>query len=95
MEKKSNIIVLVHGMFVNNRSWSEWKTYFEEKGYKVYAPPNPGHEGKPADLRANIHPDLTKTGFEDVVMNIVKLIATLPEKPIIIGHSMAGLAVQK
>jgi pimeloyl-ACP methyl ester carboxylesterase len=93
--KKSKTIVLIHGMFVNNTSWNEWKTYFEEKGYKVYTPANPGHEGNPADLRTNIQPQLTQTGFEDVVMNIVKLIDTLPEKPIVIGHSMAGLVVQK
>ena len=93
--KKSNTIILIHGMFVNNTSWNEWKTFFEAKGYTVYAPANPGHEGHPADLRANIHPQLTQTGFEDVVMNIARLIDTLPEKPIVIGHSMAGLVVQK
>lgn len=93
--EKSKTIVLIHGMFVNNTSWTDWKTYFESKGYKVYAPANPSHEGSPAELRKNIHPELTKIGFEDVVMNIVKLIDTLPEKPIVIGHSMAGLVVQK
>ena len=93
--RKSKTIVLIHGMFVNNTSWEAWKNYFEQKGYKVYSPTNPGHEGNPTDLRNNIHPDLTKTGFEDVVMNVVKLIDTLPEKPIVIGHSMAGLVVQK
>ncbi len=93
--EKSKTIVLVHGMFVNNTSWSEWKTWFESKGYKVYTPANPGHKGNPADLRANIHPQLTQTGFEDVVMNVVKLIDTLAEKPIVIGHSMAGLVIQK
>jgi pimeloyl-ACP methyl ester carboxylesterase len=93
--KKSKTIVLIHGMFVNNTSWNDWKTYFEKQGYTVHAPANPGHEGNPADLRRNIHPQLTQTGFEDVVMNIVRLIDTLPEKPIVIGHSMAGLVVQK
>ena len=93
--KSSNTIVLIHGLFVNNTSWAQWKTYFEAQGYKVYTPANPGHEGIPAQLRTNIHPDLTKTSFEDVVMNIVKLIDTLPEKPIVIGHSLAGLVVQK
>lgn len=93
--EKSKTIVLIHGMFVNNESWSEWKKWFESKGYKVYTPANPGHEGNPTDLRKNIHPQLVQTGFEDVVMNIVKLIDTLPEKPIVIGHSMAGLVVQK
>ncbi len=36
-----------------------------------------------------------QTGFIDVVMKIAKLIDTLPEKHLVIGHSMAGLAVQK
>ena len=92
---KSKTIVLIHGNFVNNLSWAEWKHYYEQKGYKVYTPANPGHDGNPAALRANVHPDLTKTGFIDVVNNIDKLISTLPEKPLIIGHSMAGMATLK
>ncbi|CAG4999564.1 2-succinyl-6-hydroxy-2, 4-cyclohexadiene-1-carboxylate synthase [Dyadobacter sp. CECT 9275] len=93
--KQSKTIVFIHGLFVNNKSWAAWKTYFEAQGYTVHTPANPGHDGVPSDLRANIHPDLTKTGFEDVVMNIVKLIDTLPEKPIVVGHSLAGLVVLK
>src|SRR6478736_6400696 len=92
---KSKTIVLIHGNFVNNNSWTEWKRYYEQKGYKVHTPANPGHEGVPAELRAQVHPDLVKTGFIDVVNNIVELISTLPEKPLVIGHSMAGMAVMK
>lgn len=92
---KSTPIVLIHGNFVNNATWKAWKTYYEQKGYQVYTPANPGHDGDPAALRANVHPDLVKTGFIDVVNNIAKLIDTLPEKPFIIGHSMAGMAVLK
>lgn len=91
----SKTIVFIHGLFVNNTSWTEWKSYFEAQGYTCYAPANPYHEGSPADLRANINPELNNVGFEDVVMNIVKFIDTLPEKPIVIGHSLAGLVVQK
>ncbi len=92
---KTKHIVFIHGLFVNNTSWNEWRTYFEAQGFTVHTPANPGHEGNPSELRKNIHPDLTKTGFEDVVRNIVKLIDTLPEKPIVVGHSLAGLVVQK
>ena len=92
---KSKTIVLIHGNFVNNSSWAEWKRHYEQKGYKVYTPANPGHEGNPAELRAKVHPDLVKTGFIDVVNNIDELINTLPEKPLIIGHSMAGMATLK
>jgi pimeloyl-ACP methyl ester carboxylesterase len=83
------------GNFVNNTSWTKWKSHYEQKGYTVYTPANPGHDGNPADLRNKVHPDLTKTGFIDVVNNIAKLIDSLPEKPLIIGHSMAGMATMK
>jgi len=92
---RSKNIVLIHGNFVNDTSWKEWKRYYEQKGYKVYTPANPGHDGDPSELRAKVHPDLVKTGFIDVVNNIAKLIDSLPEKPLVIGHSMAGMATLK
>lgn len=91
----TNTIVLIHGLFVNNTSWKEWKSYFEAKGYTVHAPSNPYHDGDPAILRAKNNPEINKSTFRDVVMNIANLIDQLPEKPIIIGHSLAGLVVQK
>ena len=93
--QKSKTIILIHGNFVNNHTWEAWKCYFEDKGYTVHTPANPGHDGAPSKLRANVHPDLASTGFIDVVENLEKLIATLPEKPFVIGHSMAGVAVMK
>ncbi|SHL76073.1 alpha/beta hydrolase [Flavobacterium saccharophilum] len=92
---KSKSIILIHGNFVNDLSWAKWKSHYEQKGYTVYTPANPGHEGNPAALRNQVHPALTKTGFIDVVNNIVKLIDSLPEKPLVIGHSMAGMAAMK
>src|ERR1700754_3849646 len=92
---KSKTVVLIHGNFVNDRTWAEWKRRYEQKGYTVYTPANPGHDGEPADLRKNVHPDLRKTGFIDVVNNIAELIDSLPEKPLVIGHSMAGMATLK
>ena len=93
--RKSKTIVIIHGNFVNNTSWTNWKKYLEQKGYVVHTPANPGHDGNPADLRVKVHPALTKTGFIDVVQNVSALIDTLPEKPLVIGHSMAGMATQK
>lgn len=92
---KSKTIVLIHGNFVNDLTWQEWKKHYQQKGYTVHTPENPGHKGTPSELRKSVHPDLTKTGFIDVVDNIAKLIDTLPEKPLIIGHSMAGMVVMK
>ncbi|RYY59626.1 MAG: alpha/beta hydrolase [Chitinophagaceae bacterium] len=92
---KTKTIVLIHGNFVNDKTWSEWKQRYEQRGYTVLAPANPGHNGDPAALRATVHPNLVQTGFVDIVNNLAKLIDGLPEKPLVIGHSMAGMAALK
>ncbi len=91
----SKTIVFIHGLFQNPNSWAEWKTYFEAKGFTCYAPAYPYHEGKPADLRKNIDPALGALTFGQVIKSLTTFIDQLPEKPILIGHSMGGLAVQK
>lgn len=91
----SKTIVLIHGNFVNNNTWTDWSSDYKQKGYTVYTPANPGHDGNPKDLRANVHPALEKTGFKEIVNNLAEIIDKLPEKPLIIGHSMAGMAVLK
>ena len=92
---KIKTIVFIHGLFVNPKSWTAWKIYFEEKGYTCYTPPNPCHEGEPGNLRKNIPSGLSTVNFEDVVNTAIKFLDALPDKPIVIGHSLAGLVVQK
>ena len=43
--------MLIHRNFVNNNSWTEWRQYYEQNGYKVYTPANTGHEGNSANLK--------------------------------------------
>ncbi len=88
-------IVFVHGIFMNGNCWKQWMQFYEAKGYKCYAPSYPLHEGNPIELRKNPHPDLGKLRFKQVVDSLAAFIDRLPEKPILIGHSMGGLAVQK
>lgn len=92
---QTKTIVLIHGLFVNNTSWKEWKTYFENQGYTVHTPSNPGHAGNPVELKRNIPSELRTVSFEQTLNNLVKFIDTLPEKPIVVGHSFGGLLVQK
>lgn len=88
-------IVFIHGLFLTPKSWSGWKKYFEAKGYTCYCPANPFHDTEPAELWNEVDPKLGMVTFEDMVINAAKMIEQLPEKPILIGHSMGGLAVQK
>lgn len=91
----SKTIVLVHGLFVNPKSWTEWKAYFEALGYTVHTPANLAHTGDPEKLRANPDKNLSSVSLKQVVNNLAAFIDTLPEKPILVGHSMGGLLVQK
>src|SRR5664279_1579032 len=91
----SKHIVFIHGLFMNPKSWENWTQYFETKGYICHLPAYPFHIGDPSDLRSNIDPSLGKLTFRQVVDGLAEFIDKLPEKPILIGHSMGGLAVQK
>lgn len=92
---KSKTIVFIHGLFLNNQAWAEWETFFKEKGYTTYAPAYPGHEGTPSELRKNASDSLGYVTFTDVVNKMEAFIKMLPEKPIIVGHSMGALVAQK
>ena len=92
---QSKTIVYIHGLFMNPASWEPWIKFFESKGYSCYAPSYPLHEGSPRDLRFNINKELGSITFGEVIKYLSTLIDKLHEKPILIGHSMGGLAVQK
>jgi len=92
---KSKTIVFIHGLFVNPKSWDHWKYYFESKGFTCHTPANPYHSGEPDYLRENINPALGKVTLEDEVNHIADIVDSLSEQPILIGHSLGGLVVQK
>lgn len=92
---QSKTIVFIHGLFMNPVSWNHWVRYFQDRGYTCHSPAYPFHEGNPAELRDKIHPDLGMLTFAQVIESLSAFIDQLPEKPILIGHSMGGLSVQK
>lgn len=90
----SKTIIFIHGMFQNPVSWQHWLPRFESLGYRCLAPAWPFHEGSPADLRQNPPAGLGDLNLEEILESIGGVIASLPEKPILIGHSVGGLVVQ-
>jgi pimeloyl-ACP methyl ester carboxylesterase len=91
----SKTIVFIHGLFMNPKSWDPWIKYFNARGYFCYAPAYPYHEGETESLRKDIDSNLGRLTFGQVMDSLSAFIDKLPEKPIFIGHSMGGLAVQK
>ncbi len=88
-------VVFIHGMFMNPASWQQWLADFRAHGYQCVAPAWPGHEGEPAALRANIPADLGKLRLAEVIDTFRSVVRNLPQPPVLIGHSMGGLIVQK
>jgi pimeloyl-ACP methyl ester carboxylesterase len=88
-------IVLVHGMFMTPLCWEHWVARYERAGRPAIAVAWPGREAAPSELRAK-HPDpgLGQLTLTDVVEHVASVIGKLPEKPLLIGHSMGGLIVQ-
>ncbi|SDE33969.1 alpha/beta hydrolase [Niabella drilacis] len=91
----SKTIVFCHGLFVTAKSWKGWVKFFEDRGYTCHAPSNPYHDHSVTEMWESTPEELGAVTFEDVVNNLSTFINTLPEKPILIGHSLGGLAVQK
>jgi len=89
-------IVFVHGLHENAESWKSWKLFFEKLGYVCHTPNYPFHDGIPHELRQKPNKELTKIRMTDVVNHYAKFIDSLEAViPILVGHSMGGLIVQK
>lgn len=89
-------VVFITGAFVSHNGWNEWKTYFENKGYTTYNPAWPFKNAPAAELR-NRQPndtDLAALTLTELVDHYANFVKSLPEKPIIIGHSLGGLITQ-
>ena len=88
-------LVFIHGMYLNAASWGDWMPVAESRGYAPQALSWPFHDGDPAALREHVAPGLGKLTFGGVIASLAARIKVLPEKPVLIGHSVGGLAVQK
>ncbi|WP_428833514.1 alpha/beta fold hydrolase [Pseudoclavibacter helvolus] len=87
-------IVLIHGLWMTPTSWNTWAEYFRARGHEVIVPGWPGIDDRSvADIRRN-PAALKGVGLAQIADHYERIIRTLPEKPIIMGHSFGGLLTQ-
>lgn len=86
-------IVFIHGLWIHASSWQPWMDFFKQQGYETLNPSWPGDSATVAECRANPKP-IANRGVTEIADSYAKVIASLPQPPIVIGHSFGGLLVQ-
>lgn len=90
-------IFLIHGLWLTPKSWEQWKTRYEQAGYRVVVPALPGISDDVATLRqdpSGLNGMTMGRMFDHLAKVIDDIVAATGEQPIIMGHSLGGLAVQ-
>ncbi|MBX2897914.1 MAG: alpha/beta hydrolase [Cyclobacteriaceae bacterium] len=92
---KTNKVIFITGAFITNNVWKEWQAYFEQNDFDTLVPSWP-YKDAPAEVLRNRHPEtsIASVRLQQLVDHYASIIKTLPEKPILIGHSMGGLIAQ-
>jgi pimeloyl-ACP methyl ester carboxylesterase len=83
-------ILFVHGAWHAAWCWENFLPYFADRGYAAYAVSLRGHGA--SEGRDGIR---WYSAAQDYVADIAQVIETLPQPPILVGHSMGGYVVQK
>jgi pimeloyl-ACP methyl ester carboxylesterase len=81
-------VIFAHGAFCGGWAFERFRQPFEARGLACLAPDMRGHgAGSPRDATAGL-------SMADYAADLAKLIASQPEPPILIGHSLGGLVAQ-
>jgi pimeloyl-ACP methyl ester carboxylesterase len=83
----ARVAVFIHGMWATADVWRNWRSFLEARGWQTLAPTLRHHEAPPLAPPAA----LGTTSLRDYVADLAETLQGLPEKPVVIGHSMGGL----
>ncbi len=83
-------LLFVHGMWHGAWCWDvHFLPYFAQHGYSAHALSLRGHGASEGRER------LRRYGLADYVADVEQVAAQMPSPPVLIGHSMGGMIVQK
>jgi len=85
-------VVLIHGAFCGGWCFADFVPVLSARGFTCHAPDLRLHVSGPA---RDPDPRLAHTSVADYTRDMAELISSLPEPPVIIGHSMGGVIGQQ
>ena len=77
----------IHGMWGTPDVWRNWRAFAEARGWRTMAPALRHHDAPPLEPPAA----LGTTSLGDYLTDLDAQLRALPEKPVVVGHSMGGL----
>jgi pimeloyl-ACP methyl ester carboxylesterase len=80
-------LLFVHGLGHGAWCWENWLDAAADAGHPAYAVSLRGHGGSPGRLRTAL--------LSQYVDDVVRTASGLPRPPVLVGHSMGGLVVQR
>lgn len=80
-------ILFVHGAGHAAWCWQNWMEAAADAGHPAYAVSLSGHGASPGSL--------LRSSLGTYVEDVIRTAASLPSQPVIVGHSLGGLVVQK
>ncbi|MFV8833761.1 alpha/beta fold hydrolase [Aquisalimonas sp.] len=83
-------LLFVHGAYAGAWCWDEhFLPWFAEQGFDAYAVSLRGHG------TSHGRDSLDQAGVRDYVADVHNVVESMDRRPVIIGHSMGGMVVQK
>lgn len=82
-------VLMIHGAFCGGWAFDEFRTAFEDEGYRVLTPTLRYH-----DCGQSPPAVLGTTSILDYAHDLAQEIVALDEPPVLVGHSMGGLLAQ-
>jgi pimeloyl-ACP methyl ester carboxylesterase len=82
-------LLFIHGAWHAAWCWQNFLDFFADTGYRALAVSLRGHGGSATSKR------LRRCSLADYIEDVESVAATLPARPVVIGHSLGGLIAQK
>jgi len=89
----SKTILLIHGAWLTPASFENFRHPYEAEGHTVLAPAWPGLD-RPVEALRRDPKAIADLSLGRIADHYAAIVATLPERPFLIGHSYGGLIVQ-
>lgn len=87
-------VVFIHGLWIHSSAWGPWASLYRREQYDPVVIGWPG-EADTVEVTRRDAARVGGHGVGEVVEHYARLIAGLPERPVVVGHSFGGLIAQR